>query len=91
MLTVNSTTVNTRLLDRWNRAITAAMNGRDKAALRTLAKTIATTAEALTGLERTRALALVARAEAGVRYLGTWRGWRNERRRLLRRAWRAAL
>jgi hypothetical protein len=73
-------------LDRWNRRITEALNRRDKAALRALAKTIAVTAETLTGSEKARANALTARAEAGVRYLRGWRGWR----RLTPRAtWRA--
>ena len=69
-----------RLLTRWNLAIGEALTQRDKTTLRTLAKMIATTAEALTGAEKARAVALVARAEAGLRYLRTLQSWRAERR-----------
>ena len=90
MLTSQPTTFRpARLLDRWNLAITEATNRRDKAALRALTKTIATTAECLTGADRFRANNLVSRAEGCLRYLNTWRSWRGERRWRLRNLWRA--
>jgi hypothetical protein len=86
MLTVKPTTFTSRLLERWNLAITEATNRRDKAALRVLSKILAATVDSLPGAERARALALVARADACLRYLNTWRGWRGERRWRLRHA-----
>lgn len=73
-------------LDRWNRAITAATNRRDKAALRAMAEMFGIAAETMTGTERDRTAALAARAEDALRYLKTWRGWRRLR---LCRVWRA--
>ena len=48
-----------RLLTRWNLAIGEALTQRDRATLHTLSKMMATTAEALTGAEKVRAVALV--------------------------------
>ncbi len=85
MLTLKPTTINaSRLLNRWNTDITEATNCRDKAALRALAKLLTGAADTLVGTERQRALALVARADASLRYLKTWWSWRGERRLSLR-------
>ncbi|WP_296701555.1 hypothetical protein [Thiocapsa sp. UBA6158] len=54
----------------WNRQTSDALSRRDRRALRTLHASVAWTINAMQGRELSEAKALLARIEAGLRYLG---------------------
>lgn len=68
MPTRHCTPARERILTYWNRTTGEAIATRDRGQLRSLKATIGASVEALDGADKARALALLARVEAGIRW-----------------------